>query len=137
MAYPLRLRGVWLAIGWLLIALVIGLSLMPSPPEIPGDDKLTHLLVYAVLMVWFGQLYRRPQVRVAYALALVVLGLALEFTQGVGGYRWFEWADAVANAAGVLLALLALNRGADGLLSWWERHVMRLPPTRSERRESP
>lgn len=138
--YPLRWRPVWLAVGWLLIAVVIWLSLIPNPPqtpEIPFGDKLNHLLAYAVLMGWFGQLYRRPLMRLGYAFSFVLLGVVLEITQGMGGYRWFEVADAVANTAGVVLAFVALRLGADRVLYRVERWIRDLSATGPESGESP
>ena len=55
-------------------------------------------------MLWFCVLYRRLRVRAFYAGGFIALGIALEFVQGMTGYRSFEVADMVADAAGVLLA---------------------------------
>ena len=134
---PLKLRKLWLAIGWLLIGVVIWLSLIPSPPKVPTNDKVAHLVAYGTLRGWIGQLYRRPLMRLSYAFSLVLLGVVLEFTQWMGGHRWFDVNDAVANALGVLLALLTLKLGADRWLYWIERRVMRFSSSHPESRELP
>ena len=104
----LRHHRFWLALGWAWIALVIFLSLMPHPPEIEmrSGDKIGHLLAYAYLMLWFCQLYRARPRKLAIALGLVGLGIAIEFAQEQTGYRAFEWADMVADGMGVALGLL-------------------------------
>lgn len=103
--------------GWLYAAAIVWLSLSPSPPD-PGfayGDKLGHFAAYALLMFWFGYLYRRSQVRIAYALLWIALGVALEFAQAATSYRSFELADMAANTLGVLAgaaAALSLPRDA-------------------------
>ncbi|GAB4352800.1 MAG: hypothetical protein Kow006_17600 [Gammaproteobacteria bacterium] len=139
-ALPLRWRAAWLGVGWLAIAAVIWLSLIPDPPatpDFPYGDKLNHLLAYGFLMGWFGQLYRRPLMRLGYAFSFVFLGVVLEITQGLGGYRWFEVADAVANMVGVVLAFVALRFGADRLLHRLERCISGPAASRPEPDESP
>ncbi|KAA3627048.1 MAG: VanZ family protein [Proteobacteria bacterium] len=135
----LQRRPIWLAIGCLQIALVIWLSLIPDPVSIPVinvSDKLQHALAYAVLMGWFGQLYQRPMMRLGYAFSFVLMGVVLEFAQGLSGQRAFEVADMFANTFGVLLAWIVLRRGGDQLLAWFERRVMGLAPTPGESPES-
>lgn len=102
-------RLLWLAIGWGLVALVVALSLVPSPPQSGFDqgDKVGHLLAYATLMGWFGQLYP-PGWRLA--LAFVALGLVLEILQGLSGYRQASMADMLANTLGVVLGGWATRR---------------------------
>lgn len=103
--------------GWCWVALVVYFTLTPSPPRmdlgIDFADKLQHLFAYAWLMGWFAPLYpdRRPRLRVA--VALVALGITLEFLQYLGGVRYLEVADMLANATGVLMAF--------GVWSWIER----------------
>ncbi len=94
-------RRAGLAIGWAAVAVVVCLSLMPSPPDsgIDGGDKLGHFLAYAGLAWWFGQFYSH-RTRAAYALGFVAMGIALEFAQGALGYRSLELADMAANTLG-------------------------------------
>jgi VanZ family protein len=110
-------RRALLAGGWLYAAAIVWLSLTPSPSD-PGfdyGDKVQHFLAYALLMVWFGLLYRNPKPRVAYGVLWIGMGMALEFAQAMTGYRSFELADMAANALGVLAgaaAALSLPRAA-------------------------
>ncbi|MFH2140210.1 MAG: VanZ family protein [Pseudomonadota bacterium] len=100
------LHKVWLGGGWLWIVLVCYLSLMPHPPEpvsFEGVDKLEHLLAYAGLMLWFCQVYVTRASRIGVLVGLVALGVGIEILQGMGGYRYFEYADMLANTGGVLM----------------------------------
>jgi len=102
-------RRFWLAGGWLLILLVVTLSLIPHPPEpmtFENSDKLEHTFAYAMLTLWFCQIYRAIKPRLAVMLALVGLGVGLEFVQGWTGYRMFDVMDMLANSTGVLLGWL-------------------------------
>jgi VanZ family protein len=103
------LRRFWLAVAWFGVGLIIFLSLTPSPPDIDlgkFSDKYEHVAAYAVLMLWFCQIYLSTVQRGCMALLLVVLGVALEFIQRATGYREFEVADMVAGASGVCLGWL-------------------------------
>ena len=88
--------------------LVIYLSLTPNPPSIPGEagDKIGHVVAYATLMMWFGQLYAGFRLRLQLAVAFAALGIALEFVQGYTGYRTFEVADMAADLLGVAVGWL-------------------------------
>lgn len=100
------LRKIWLPLGWLWLALVFFLSLMPQPPEpvsFDGVDKLWHTLAYALLMLWFCQVYVTQISRIRLLSALLVMGVGIEVLQGMSGYRHFEYADMLANASGVLV----------------------------------
>ena len=79
------------------------LSLMPITQTIPGGDKLHHLLAYAGLMVMWRLAAPQATVRTQVKLAILfmLMGVAIEFAQGLTPYRFFEWADALANATGV------------------------------------
>ncbi len=121
-----RLRRAWAAIGWALVFLSIFLSLRPLP-DIFADifaagnlDKLVHVLTYATLTLWFIQL--APAERwIRIALWFVGMGVAIEIAQGQTAYRYFSFADMVANATGIVTALLAARCGLSNLLAWCER----------------
>jgi VanZ family protein len=79
---------------------------MPHPPEpvsFNGVDKLEHLLAYAGLMLWFCQVYPEYRTRMRLFVALTVMGVGIEFLQGLGGYRYFEYVDMLANTLGVVV----------------------------------
>ena len=104
-AAALRWLRLWLATGWLLVAAVVYLSLTPAPPyvELPQSDKLGHVVAYAVLMFWFMQIYHQRRTRMLIAVGFVFLGVSLELLQGYSGERQLEFADMIANTAGVAL----------------------------------
>ncbi len=68
-------------------------------------DKVAHFLAYAALggSAAFADIRINCR-RFPAAMALVAYGCALEFLQGVGGVRAAEFADAFANASGVIAA---------------------------------
>lgn len=100
----MKLRLIWLALGWALVAAIVWLSLTPSPPRVDFDKDYTlgHLAAYGVVMFWFSQLYMGKETRALYAVGFAAMGVALEFAQGAIGYRTFDLADMLANSFGVL-----------------------------------
>jgi VanZ family protein len=106
--YELRWVALWLTIAWLLVATVIVVSLVRLGVQIPGQqgDKVGHILTYATLMFWFGQIYVRAPTKLLIATALALMGVALEIAQGFTSYRSFEYADMAANATGVMIGWL-------------------------------
>ena len=112
MTESLKYRKWWLAAGYTLVAIVVYLSLHPSPPDTRGvfmGDKLLHGLTYIVLTVWFCQLYQQHQFKIV-AASLFILGVFVEIAQWGTGYRFFELADIVANSSGIVIGwLLALK----------------------------
>lgn len=93
----------WLGVGWFGVALLIYLWLTPSPPEIPVEqgDKIGHVAAFAVLMLWWAQLYFARS-RWLIAAGLLALGVGLEFVQERTGYRNFEYADMLADLVGII-----------------------------------
>ena len=82
------------------------LSLIPlNQTAIPGGDKLHHLLAYAGLMLMWRLATPHATVRTQAKLAILfmLMGVAIEFAQGLTPHRTFEWADMVANASGVCI----------------------------------
>jgi VanZ family protein len=123
----LVLRRTWFAIGWLGIAAVIYLSLTPNPPKLDLEqgDKLQHLAAYGSLMLWFAQLAVARNRRLWTGIALIGLGVGLEFAQLALEYRTFSYADMVANAAGVAIGWLLATSRLPNMLTVAERMVAR------------
>jgi VanZ family protein len=120
---PLRYPRFWLALWLLAIAVVVAASLLPPlplTPKIDGGDKLMHLLGYGLLMASAVQIFQRAGLLLSVALGLAALGLLMEFGQGgLTSTRQFEWADAAANAIGVLLGGAMAFTPAARLLQRW------------------
>jgi hypothetical protein len=117
--YALRWIPLWLTIAWLLVAAVVVLSLVRLGVEPPRahSDKFGHLLAYATLMFWFGQIYSRARTKLLVAIGLALMGVALEIAQGYTDYRSFEYSDMGANATGVAIGwLIGPPRTANVLL---------------------
>ena len=98
------MRALGVALGWVIVATIIWLSVTPAPIDIgvKAGDKLGHLGAYAWVMFWFAQVYHRLRTRLAYGIGFVAMGVALEFVQLGLGYRTFEVMDMVADALGVI-----------------------------------
>lgn len=119
----LNYKTLWLVLGWLMVGIVIALSLISvsGPVSAPGIDKIYHVIAYGAMMFWWGMV--QPGRRVRWAIALIILGIGLEFAQSMTGYRQLDRWDALANSGGVLVALLALFTPLAGLLAWFDRQL--------------
>jgi len=101
-------------LGAVWVATVVYLSLTPHPPEpmhFLNADKLEHALAYGFLMLWFCQVYQQRAPRIFTAGLLIALGVAIEYLQRMTIYRVFDYADMLANVAGVLLSLIFISVG--------------------------
>jgi len=118
---PPALTQAWRVVGWVGVAVLIVLSLVPEAPsftEFQQEDKIGHVLAYAAIMLWFAQVSVSRGSRTLNALGLLALGVALEFVQGWTGERTFSLADMGADAVGIVLGWLAAPpRGPDLLAS--------------------
>lgn len=111
----LKLRFLWLALGYGLVLMVVYLSLTDNPVDMgmsfPYEDKVYHALAYFTLMAWFAQIYHDKFQRNMIALVFVVTGFSLEYFQSFNPNRVAEAGDLLANVCGVFLGfLLALTR---------------------------
>jgi VanZ family protein len=118
----LRYRALWLAIGYMLVALVLYLSLTSNPVQIDLKieylDKIFHTLAYFTLMFWFAQIYHDKKWRNGLAVVFILMGVGLEYLQSFDPARYYELADMAANTTGVVLGLLlALTPAKNILLS--------------------
>ncbi len=118
----LKLRFLWLTIGYALVVLVVFLSLTSSPVDMemgfPYEDKVFHALAYFTLMAWFSQIYHDKFQRNMIAVVFVFMGVTLEYLQGFDANRYFEFADMIANSIGVALGFsIALTSAKNTLLN--------------------
>ena len=119
-------RNLWVVVGWVLVVMVVYLSLVPSPPQIPGrfGDKGGHVLAYATLMFWFGCLYVDRARRRA-AVGLAIMGLVLELLQGAGAHRFAEPMDMIANVSGIIIGWTLANTRASRALALFDAWLAR------------
>jgi len=117
----------WLIIGWGMVVGATVLSLIPLSIDMrEGGDKIGHFVAYAGLTFWFGMLYAGPRRRLAIALAFTLMGVAIEFLQGLTDYRSFEVADIVADAVGTVIGVALLHTPLANALDWVERFLRRI-----------
>ncbi|MFM2397134.1 MAG: hypothetical protein RLZZ144_384 [Pseudomonadota bacterium] len=111
-------RRIWLALGWLWVMVVLWLSLTPHPPQpmtFEFSDKFEHGLAYFCLLTWFAVVLHAGSRRLS-VIGLIAMGVLVEFLQGWSGYRYFEYADMLANSSGVLAGWLLMQVWGDGLV---------------------
>lgn len=117
----LKLRFLWLTIGYVLVAMVVFLSLTSSPVDmemdLPYQDKFFHALAYFTLMAWFSQIYHDSFQRNMIAVVFVFMGITLEYLQSFDPNRYSEFGDMIANSIGVALGFsIALSSAKNILL---------------------
>lgn len=116
---PLRWPRLWLGLWSLAIVALIVVCLVPLdglPPLPENSDKVEHLAGYFALAAAAVQLFRGRMLLVA-AVGLVLLGVGVEFAQGMTAYRSSDPYDALANTVGVMLGMAtALTPWRDLLL---------------------
>lgn len=124
MTTALKHRKSWIAGGMAFVALVIYLSVTPHPIDAPMwmNFKLGHIAAYAWLMFWYAQIFRGNRQRLAIGLAFFLMGVALEYVQGMIG-RDFSYKDmrddAIGVVAGWLVAMTPLSRAFNIVDGWW------------------
>lgn len=98
----------WCGLWCLGIAALVVLSLMPGPPmpDFEDSDKVGHFLAYFGLAAGAVQLFGRWPSLLGAGLALVLLGIGLEYAQGAFTVdRVLDARDALANTIGVIAGL--------------------------------
>jgi len=123
----LKYKYLWLMIGYAMIAFVVYSSLTSSPVtmDFKLSDKLMHIAGYFGLMGWFIQIYNNKQSQLILAICFICMGIGLEFLQGIGGVRFFELNDMLANMAGVILAWLLVKTPFPETLYWFENRFLK------------
>lgn len=100
----LQYKRAWLAMGGLMLSIVFAVSINTLPSilvAIMMHDKIAHALAYAMLMVWFSQIFRHDVTRMLLVIGLTLFGLGMEFIQGFVPGRQLDYADMVANTVGI------------------------------------
>nr|WP_254200986.1 VanZ family protein [Lysobacter sp. MMG2] len=113
-----------------MIAVVVATSLLSAddlpPSPFDGFDKVEHFTAYLVLSVYAGMLFAQRRAQSVAAVALIALGVGLEFAQGaLTVSRMADSADALANSLGVLAGLMLAPTPVSQLLLWVENRVGR------------
>jgi len=97
------------ALFWVCFVALSTLALMPGPYLPPLEifnwwDKAQHAIGFGTLAVLAVLAY--PSVsKLRIGVWLMVLGVLIEVLQYLGGYRFGDWQDAVADGVGVLVGL--------------------------------
>ena len=116
----LKLRTLWLLIGYAMVSLIVFLSLTSSPVDtgmnFPYEDKIYHAFAYFTLMFWFGQIYHDRHKRIMLAVLFVAMGMLMEYLQSFDVNRMAEFADMVANTSGVVTGLIVAMSPAKNIL---------------------
>jgi len=95
-------RRWWVIAGVVIVAAIWIGSLMPSPPRVPGGDKLHHFAAYAICSFCWCALATGFRNKLLCIIGFATMGIVIEFLQGASGLRHFERADMIANALGAL-----------------------------------
>jgi len=107
---PLRHHRFWATLWVLAVLAVIVVCLVPPPPLPPlpeNSDKLEHFAAYFLLAAGAVQLFRTGRVLLAVGVALVAMGVCIEFAQGaLTETRSADPFDALANTVGVSVGLM-------------------------------
>ncbi|MBL7471987.1 VanZ family protein [Robertkochia sediminum] len=105
------------AVLWLLsvsLASLVSASFLPKVEGgIPNLDKLVHAVFYMVATLLLYMHYRKSQAKgllIRIAGFCLVYGIIIEVLQYSLPYeRAFEWADMLANATGIILAIILIK----------------------------
>lgn len=125
----LRYFNIWLSFGWAMVIALCYFSLISNPPEFNIGfkyfDKVRHFLAYFILMFWFSQLYHTNKTRLFYVMFFIAMGAVLEVLQGLGGVRYFEYYDMLANSLGVAVAWLITKQRFNNLFLYVESRILK------------
>lgn len=119
----LERNALFIAIAVTVIIAVLSLSAVPKlnmELGIKSGDKYLHFIAYFVLSsLWYFALKNKISEKVFkifVPLGLILYGIILEGLQsGLTTYRTGDIYDAIANSAGVIVALIMFNR----IINWY------------------
>jgi VanZ family protein len=99
------IKTYWIAFTLFALLVITILSLWPLDelPLMPGNDKIHHLIAYAILMI--PTALRKPDRWILLGLFFIAYSGAIELLQPYVN-RYGEWRDMLANTAGVVCGLI-------------------------------
>lgn len=83
-----------------------------------ANDKIDHIMDFALLMGWFCQLYESGSGRARVTIVLLALAASIEIMQGFTTWRAVEIGDWVASAGGIGLGWFASSPRSPNVLRW-------------------
>lgn len=100
------IKTYWVVFTVVILAAITVLSLWPldTLPDAPGSDKLHHFIAYAFLA--FPGMLRNPRLWLRLGLFFIAYSGGIELLQPYVN-RYGEWADLLANSAGVGIGMTA------------------------------
>ena len=100
-----KIEKYWVFLTLFILTIITLLSLWPLPelPPFVSNDKMQHIIAYAVLML--PTALKKPKYWQAIALGLFVWSGAIELLQPYIN-RYGEWADMAANTTGLITGYL-------------------------------
>lgn len=114
-------RKLWLIFGIIYIAIILAGSLLEVPEvnlnNAGHTDKVVHFIIYFILVGWFVQLYKKMRSRIIILVCAILLGMIIEYLQGMTSYRQLDYLDELSNSIGALCAFLLARTSFDSILS--------------------
>ncbi len=105
----------WRLLFWSASLFALVMALLPRPPRLPGelDDKIQHIIAFAVLALLARSAYRRTRMLVL-LVGLSLFGAAIEVLQTIPVLHRdgdpLDWAADTASAALVLVGFSFFGR---------------------------
>lgn len=124
----LRWHGIWVALGGAIMLFVMWMALMPDPSitlSFTYGDKLLHASTFCGLTGWWGNIYRGYRARAWVALGCLAFGVFIELAQWLDPPRDASGWDVLADAIGILLALVLLRTPLARVLANLEGYIER------------
>lgn len=123
-------RRLWLTLGVLYIGFILAGSLLRMPDisimSFEYRDKVIHFALYFILVGWFIQLYQKTSSRIIILAGAILLGMLIEYLQGMTAYRSFDYFDEFANSLGAMCAFFLGRSSFASILSAIDSRLYRL-----------
>jgi len=121
---PLHYLGLWRALGRALVVAMLVIALVPAPAvvgAVPFGDKIGHAAGFAVLVLWYGQIYDRMGDRWRCVAGAIAFGALIELLQALVPYRSADVLDLAADALGAVIGFVLLQTSLGGVLNRLDR----------------